>query len=373
MEPMKTWVEISKSALLHNVQAFKKLVSPSRVIPVVKANAYGHGILEISKILKSSKLVPGLAVVNSEEALFLRNNGVKLPLWILSYFEGNEAQKLIGKNVSFPVYNHETVSLLTRISNNKPVNIHVKVDCGTHRLGVILNTFGSLLEQISKHKNLNLRGVFAHYSSSEEDFAYTKYQTGLFKKFQEKLSQKFSPKHIHIACTAASFILPESRGTDVRFGIGLYGLWPSEQVRKKMSSKLTLKSVLLWKTKIIQIKEIPRGDFVGYGNTFRAKRKTILAVLPVGYYEGYDRGLGNTGEVLIGGKKCPVIGRVCMNLTMVDITDVRKNIKVGDEVILIGKQGNLAITADDLAGKLKTINYEVVTRINPSLPRLIAL
>lgn len=370
---MKTWVEISKSALLHNVRAFKKLVSPSRVIPVVKANAYGHGILEISKILQTSKLVTGLAVVNSGEAFFLRENGIKIPLWILSYFEENEAQKLIGKNVSFPVYNQETVSLLSKISKGKPVNIHVKVDCGTHRLGATLDTFDALLEQISKHKNLHLRGIFAHYSSSEEDFAYTKYQTNLFKKFQEKLSQKFSPEHIHIACTAASCVLPESRGTDVRFGIGLYGLWPSEQVRKKMSSRLTLKPVLSWKTKIIQIKEIPKGDFVGYGNTFRAKRKTRLAVLPVGYYEGYDRGLSNCGEVLIRGQKCPVIGRVCMNLTMIDVTSAGKTVMVGNEVVLIGKQGQEEITADDFARKLGTINYEVVTRINPSIFRLITL
>lgn len=360
---MYTWLEINKKNILHNLRKFRKIIGNDKLLmPVIKSNAYGHGIIEIAKLIDKSNLADKICVVNSEEAILLKKNNIHSPILILSYWK----QKNIDKNFEYVVYDLQQALFLNNLK--KDIKIHLKVDTGTSRLGILDKDFISFFHQINKLKYLKIIGIFTHYANSEENNAFTREQTAKLKKIKDKIS-KINPKIIyHAACSAAVMSNRDSIFDGIRLGISLYGYWPS--LHSKLSalksySKLVLKPALTWKTKIIQIKELPKNSFIGYGCSYLTKRKTKLAILPVGYNEGYDRGLSNCGEVFIKNKKCPVAGRVCMNLTMIDVSKLQ-NVKPGDEVELLGKH----ITAEEIAKKLHTINYELITRINPLLPRL---
>jgi alanine racemase len=375
---MLTWLEISKLAIKHNLGQFRKLLGPKiKIMAIVKSNAYGHGMIEVGKIaLKAG--ADWLGVINLEEALKLKKEGIKAPIFILSYWDISEMRNKIRliSNFDFPVYTFEQAKILSKIGERikKTINIHLKIDTGTSRIGLKPDETVSFVKKINKLPRLYLRGIFTHYASSEnKDQSYTNWQT---KKFEEvinnltKIGIDIPLKHA--ACSAATIINPKTRFNLVRIGIAMYGLWPSEEIEevvKKKRMDFHLKPALSWKTKIIQVKELPPKTFIGYDCTYQTKRKTKIAVLPIGYWEGYDRKLSGCGEVLIHGQRCPVRGRVCMNLTMVEVTKI-PNVKVGDEVVLIGKQNKEEITADELAEKIGTINYEIVTRINSILPRI---
>jgi len=249
------------------------------------------------------------------------------------------------------------------------VNIHIKIDTGASRIGILPEQADDFIKKIRKFKHLNLRGIFTHYAKSEsKNQSYTNKQT---QKFQKIIDKKQIPL-VHAACSATVINNPRTFFNMVRVGIGLYGLWPSKDTQEIVNKKhllINLQPALSWKTKIIQIKSLSVGTSVGYDCTFITRSKTKLAVLPVGYADGYDRRLSNCGSVLVQGISCPIRGRVCMNLIMVDVSQVTK-VKTGDEVVLIGKQNNRVISADDIAEKIGTINYEVVTRINSNIPRI---
>lgn len=387
---MLTWVEIKKSAIRHNIKQFRRLVGRKvKIMAVVKSNAYGHGMIEVAKIaLKSG--ADWLGVINLDEALELRKAIVKTPIFILSYWiadknysairasrvvEINKIQEAIQKKIDFPVYTFEQAKILSTIANKsrKRANIHIKIDTGTSRIGVMPEQAVNFIKEIQKIPNLNLRGIFTHYAASErKDQSYTNQQTKIFKDILANLRLlKINIPLIHAGCSASTIINRLTYFNMIRLGIAMYGLWPSDDIKnlvKKKKIKFNLQPALSWKTKVIQIKELPRGTFIGYDCTYQTKRRTKIAVLPIGYWEGYDRKLSNSGEVLIRGQRCPVRGRVCMNLTMVEVTHL-KNVEIGDEVVLIGRQGREEITTDELANKIDTINYEIVTRINPLIPR----
>jgi alanine racemase len=360
---MHTWLEINKKNILFNLKRFRKIIGEDKLLmPVIKSNAYGHGIIEIAKLIDHSKLADKICVVNNDEAILLKKNGIHSPILILSYW----AQKNIDKNFEYVVYNLQQAIFLNKLKKN--IKIHLKVDTGTSRLGVLNKDFIKFYNQVNKLKHLKIIGIFTHYANSEEDNAYTREQTKKLMIIKEKI-QKINPKIIyHAACSAAVMSNPDNIFDGIRLGLSLYGYWPS------LHSKLTavknypwlkLKPALTWKAKIIQIKNIPKNSFIGYGCSYLAKKNMKIAVLPVGYYEGYDRKLSNCGEVFIKNKRCPIIGRVCMNLTIIDVSKIKK-VKIDDEVELLGKN----ITAEELAAKLHIINYELITRINPLLPRL---
>lgn len=371
-----TWVEIDQGAIKFNIDQFKKIISSKvKIMVVVKSNAYGHGMAQAAQ-LALGRGIDYLGVINTHEALLLRKVRIQAPIMVLSYFDGNELEEAIIEDIELPLYDLETAKLLSKIAENlgKTIKVHIKIDTGTSRIGILAKEGLDFIKKVKSLSSLEIQGVFSHLASSEDfDQTYTNKQIREFKDLITKIKRaKIRVPLFHLGCSASTLINPQSHFDMVRIGISVYGLWPSSDAKKlvkKKRIKLEIKPALSWKTRIIQVKEVPKGTFIGYGCTYKTRRKTKLAVLPMGYWEGYDRKLSNQGEVLISGKRVKILGRVCMNLTMIDITDIQ-TARVGDEVVLIGKQGPEEITADEIAEKIDTINYEVVTRINPLLPRI---
>jgi alanine racemase len=275
------------------------------------------------------------------------------------------------------VYNQETVKRIEGIGKKtrKKILIHIKVETGTNRQGIDGKELSSLLDLIARCPSITLEGISSHFANIEDttDHTYAQYQLDQFLSIEKEYFATRVPLR-HIACSAAILLFPETYFEMVRSGIALYGLWPSKQTKVSYSMKgkkiPELKPVLSWKTRIAQIKTVADGSYISYGCTFRTTRQSKIAVLPVGYYDGYLRAFSNVSHVLIKGRRAPVRGRVCMNITLVDVTDIG-NVSLEDEVVLIGTQGDEEISADHLAGLAGTINYEIVTGINPSLERKI--
>lgn len=375
------WIELSRGALTHNLKLFRELL-PNGVMlgAVVKANAYGHGFLEVAQILQ------GLGVdffcVNSlDEALLLKRWGASPRILIMGYVPLSDLEPVVTEGLRIVVYNQHTVKRLGEIAQReeRPVYLHLKLETGTHRQGVSELEIPEFIELIKRYPNLVLEGAYTHFANIEDttDHRYAGYQLECFRRAISVIeSQGLKVPIKHTACSAATLLFPESYFDLVRLGIGLYGFWPSREtyisyrLKNNPDDEHLLRPVLSWKTRIAQLKTVPKNSFIGYGCTYRVTHDSTIAVLPVGYYDGYDRGLSNLGYVLIHGERAPIRGRVCMNLTMVDVTHI-PGVKPEDEVILIGEAQGEAITADQLAAWLGTIHYEVVTRLNPSLPRII--
>lgn len=363
-----TEVQISKSALVHNLRAYRRAIGDASVMTVVKANAYGHGIVQTAQAVE--KETDWFGVASAEEAILFRRAGIKKPVLVLSFYKSEQIPLAIKNRVSLAVYDLKQARAISEAARKlkTTARIHLKVDTGTSRLGIFPREVASFSDKLIRLGNLKIEGVFSHFAASEENLEFTRKQNHAFDTVLEELDWRGVYPLVHIACTAAGIVMPKSRHDMVRLGLGLYGLWPSDKARK--AANFSLKPALHWQTRIVQVKTLPKGTFIGYGLSYRTKRETALAILSVGYYDGYDRKLSNQGEVLIGGKRCKIRGRICMNLMMADVTGL-KNVQVGDAAVLIGQQGKEQITADELAEKIGTINYEVVTRINPLIPRVL--
>jgi len=369
-----SWVEISKSALIHNIQTFRKLVGKDVVLaPCVKANAYGHGIVECARIFEKHR-ADYLCVNAIYEAKILRDSGIKLPILILGYAPLSELSGAVKYDTELTVYNLETVEGLGKL--HKKISVHLKIETGNHRQGVRLSDIPAFAKILKHHPNIELKGISTHFANLEDrvNHQYALYQLKQFKKAIHILeAEGFAPHFRHCANTAATILLPEAYFNFVRLGIGAYGLWPSdktEMAAKRAGINITLKPALTWKTIVAQIKDVPKGSLIGYGCTYVMPKNGRIAVLPVGYYDGFVRLLSNRGYVLIRGKKAPVIGRVCMNMVMADVSHI-PDTKLEDEVVLIGKQGKENISAEQVAELSHTINYEVTTRINERIPRIL--
>ncbi len=374
---MKTWVEINKENLFHNLSQFKKLIGEKvKIMGVVKANAYGHGLAEVAGVI--SDKVDWFGVDSLSEALKLREIGLKKPILVLGYTELKDLKEAVKNNISLTVYNKETIEKLGKIPIHNPnlnPKIHIKIETGTARQGVPENEILDFIKFIKKYPSIEIQGISTHYANIEDttDSGFAKSQLEIFSRVVEILKKEGVTPLRHTACSAATILFPETRFEMVRLGISMYGLWSSKEtkaVAKNKNLELDLKPVLTWKTIIAQIKNLPTGTPVGYGLSERTSRDSKIAILPIGYFDGYDRKLGSVGNVLIRGKRCKVLGRVCMNMIIVDVTDVEK-INLEDEIVLLGRQNKEEISADELAQKIGTINYEVVTRINPLIPRII--
>ncbi len=373
-----SWIEISRKALIHNLKSFRKLVGKNVILaPAVKANAYGHGLIECGKILEENG-ADYLCVNALFEAEKLRRAGVKLPILILGYTPLSDLDAVMKlKDVEIIVYNLDTLREIRKSKiENRKIGVHLKIETGNHRQGVRLEDIKEFAQIVKKSKNIELRGVSTHFANLEDriNHQYALYQLKKFKKAIHILEvEGLTPYYRHCANTAATILLPEAYFNFVRVGIGIYGLWPSDKTLKaaeRSGIDIELKPVMTWKTVVAQIKDVPKGSLVGYGCTYEMPHNGRIAVLPIGYYDGFVRLLSNRGHVLIRGKKCPVIGRVCMNMIMVDVTDV-PDVKLEDEVVLIGGQKGNQITAEDVGNLSQTINYEVTTRINERITRII--
>ena len=368
-----TWVEISKQALVNNIKQFRKIYGKASLLAVVKSNAYGHGYGLVSRAIETQ--VDYFGTANLDEALELRKNKVSKPILVLNYYGLDLVEEAIKQNISLVVYDWVQIKTIANAAKRlrMQARVHVKIDTGTSRLGVMPREALKFVTDLAQYKNIEIEGIFSHFAASEDNAGYTQMQ---FDKFSLLLKQikdaGINIEYQHIACTASSLAFPQTRSNLVRLGIGTYGLWSYKSVAStlKKYKGFRLAPALSWKTRVVSVRTVPANTYIGYGLTYKTTRTTKLAVLPVGYYEGYDRRFSNNSEVLIGGKRCKVLGRVFMNLLIADATNVKK-IKTGDEAVLIGRQGKLEITAESLAAKINTINYEVVARINPLIPRIL--
>ncbi len=382
MQKPSTWITIDSKAFDHNISQYKSFLDDNVIFaPVIKSNAYGHGITQIAQLCQKNINVNYICVVSLSEALLLREIGIKKPILVLSIIDRN-LELAILHDIEVVMYEHELLKELVCKAKEfkKPAYIHIKIDTGLSRLGLradkILDSIKFFTDFIEPLKNQNfviIKGIFSHFAESElPESPFTDYQIEQFNKILSHIKKlDINPKIIHSTCSAATATYKKSHFNFVRAGIGIYGLWPSKENRLqtlKMCPEIKLKPVLSWKTQIIQIKEIPADSHVGYDRTYKVNRPTTIAVLPIGYWDGYDRRLSNKAHVAIDGQLAPIIGRIAMNLTVIDITNIQ-DIWCYKEVSLIG---NIDKTkTDDLADLCNTINYELITRINPLIPRII--
>jgi alanine racemase len=365
----KTWIEISESALRHNARAFLEIAGRSKLMAVVKANAYGHGLVESARVFARTG-VQWLAVDNLDEALALRDTDIRKPILVLGYVPMSHLRKAVQNNISLVVSNPETVRALGQ--GRGIIKIHLPIETGFTRDGIIPESLSSMLKLIGKYRNIQIEGAFMHFANIEDtkSRAYADHQLAEFRKAIEVFKEhKIYPKYLHTASSAASILYSDTHFNLLRVGVSMYGLWPSEETRIR-TPRLKLKPAMTWKTMVAQVKDVKKGTPISYGLTERMPRNGKVAVLPIGYSDGFDRsGFSRKARVLIGGRYCRVLGRVCMNMTMVDVTGI-ENVHPEDEVVLIGQQGKGCMTAEELADFAGTINYEIVARLNPKIPRI---
>jgi alanine racemase len=374
-----SWVEIDARALACNLRKFRaRLPADTRLMAVVKAEAYGHGAEVVARVALAAG-ADWLGVFNLGEALALRAAGLAAPTLIMGYVPLADLGEAVAHGLRITVSSLETLEAAAAAARaaGKPALLHLKLETGTQRLGLDGAPLARALASLRQHPELQIEGAHTHFANiedtTEHDFA--RGQLGRFQALLAELRAAGFPVELpHTACTAAAILFPQTYFAMARVGIGLYGLWPSKETflsaRAQGQEPLQLSPAMIWKTRVVQVKDVPSGAFVGYGCTYRCSRPTRLAILPVGYANGFDRRLSNQGHVLVRGARAPVRGRVCMNLCMVDVTDIPEA-RLEDEVVLLGAQGDERISAEQLAGWIGTINYEVITRADPHAPRVL--
>lgn len=365
------WAEINLDNLASNMKEIKKISSSKKIIGIVKADAYGHGALDVAPTLIENGAT-GLAVAVINEGVELRRSGIECPIMVLGFTAPTLIDTLLRHDIEQTVFSLEYAKQLSEVSEkmHKKIKIHIAVDTGMGRIGFLPNKESVQdVKKISKLPNVEIKGIFTHFSTADEsNKEYTYYQLKKFNEFYDELKKEnVNIETRHIANSAAIMELSETQFEGVRPGIILYGYYPSDEVDK---SKLKLKPVMELKTNIVHIKKISSGQYISYGRKFKTERESIIATLPVGYADGYTRLLFNKAKVIINGQFAPIIGRICMDQCMVDITDIKGDVKLGDEVILMGQENGIKIDADDIASMLGTINYEVVCMISKRVPRV---
>ncbi len=370
-----TWVEISESALTSNVKRFREVIGKDvAMCPCVKANAYGHGLVECAKIFLKSG-ADWLAVNAVYEARALREAGVEAPIYILGYVPLDALEEAATLECRLVCYNREVVERLGAIG--KKVKVHLKAETGNNRQGIREDEIVEFAKFADSFENIEVEGLATHFANIEDttDHSFAEKQLAKFIKIDEDLKAAGINTPIkHCANSAATILFPETHFQLVRTGIANYGMWPSNETlisyRNEVGGNFELQPAFTWKTKIAQIKTIPAGECIGYGCTIKTGRETQLAILPIGYYDGYDRKASSSAYVLVQGKRAPILGRVCMNIIMVDVTDIPK-VELEDEVVLIGRDGDEIISVEQFGSWIGTINYEVPTRVNERIPRIV--
>ena len=360
---------IDHDALRWNLRQIRDMVgSEVKILSMVKANGYGHGAVAISQTLASVG-ADAFGVATLEEGIELRQAGVRAPILVLAGAYGEQLEQFLSYDLTPIIHEIEGARMLEAAAKRrgKNLNVHLKIDSGMGRLGLLAAETDSWIPELKKCSALKLEGVFSHFSHAESvEGDYTREQLDVFKRVIQVLQTAgLAPRLVHFANSAATITLPAAYFDMVRPGIMLYGVYPSPA----MAKQIVLKPVLSWKTKILQLKRVPSGTSISYGQTFITNRESMIATLPVGYADGYQRLLSNRGQVLVDGQRAPVAGRVCMDLTMIDVTDIRK-VQQGDEVVLLGRQGAAEISADEMAAWANTISYEILTSIGVRVPRI---
>jgi alanine racemase len=358
---------VDLGAVARNAQALARLVAPARLSAVVKANAYGHGLVPVARAVEPH--AARLCVYALEEAVALRDAGIGAAIHVLGPIPPGDLDVAHAANVAITLwdddlYARQVASVARR--RQRTFAVHAKIDTGVVRLGLGAGEAPAVLQRYAATPEYELAGAFTHLAAAEEiDSTFTLEQLARFLL----ATQQLGGVERHTAATAAAILWPETRLDSVRCGIGLYGIWPSAESETLMRERgLTLEPALSWRTRIVALHEIEAGESVGYGRTWRAPRRSRIATLPIGYAEGLPRNAGNAAHALVRGTRVPLVGRVCMNMAFLDVTGVPDAVP-GDAVTLIGADGGERITAEELAAACGTIGYEIVARLPADVPR----
>jgi alanine racemase len=368
-----TRAEIDLAALRRNVAAVRELSPRAEILAVVKANAYGHGAVIIARALERER-VKMLGVALIEEGVELRNAGIRSPILVLggSYQGGYEL--MVAHELTPTVFRPEHLEGFARAARRTKarVNAHVKIDSGMGRIGVLPPDLDAFLDRAAGFPEVRIDGLLSHFASADlENRTFTQEQVRCFKDAYARMRARgLRPSWRHLSNSAGVIDLPEVRdGLElnmVRPGIMLYGLYPAAWLR----GTAALEPVLAWKTAVIHLKRVPAGTPISYGSTWRAPRESLIATLPIGYADGYSRRYSNRAQVLVRGRRANVVGRVCMDMSMADVTDI-PGVEAGDEVVLLGAQGAERIPAEELAELAQTIHYEVICAVGARVPRVV--
>ncbi len=363
-----TWAEIDLPALVQNLKNIsRKIGRQTKILAIVKADAYGHGALEVARVCEKYHCYLGVALI--EEAITLRQAGIKAPILILgSIFPFTNFKYVLDYNLIPTIASLAGARSLSRIAvkHKQKIKFHLKVDTGMGRIGIRPQSAVATIKKIKTLPSIEMEGLYTHLASAEDDEAYSRQQIEIFIKIIQELEQeKVKVKYKHISGSAAIIKYRNYPLNMVRPGLMMYGIAPFKGAEKK----ITLHPVLSLKTKIVYLKRLSKGNSISYGRTFITKRNSFIGTLPVGYADGYPRSLSNKAVALVQGQRAPVIGRVCMDMCMIDLTG-RKGLDVGEEVVLIGKQEQDNISVNEVAEWAKTISYEIVCGISKRVPRI---
>ena len=374
-----TWCEISRDALVANIAEFRRVVGPAcRLAPVVKSNAYGHGLTLAGRVFVEAG-ADALCVNDLWEAACLRDAAIAVPLLVVGRVPPEQAPDVVGLGATVIAYDRELIEALSAAGTaaGRDVEVHLKVETGTNRQGLRLAELCELAACARGLPRVRVTGLSTHFADIEDttDHSFAREQIARFREASDALRAGGTVLTArNVGNSAATILWSEAHLDLVRVGISAYGMWPSREtlVAAALShrDRIVLRPALTWKTRVAQVKTVPAGEYVGYGRTFRTTHPTRIAVLPVGYYDGYDRRLTAAAYVLVDGRRAQVRGRVCMNMVMVDVSDA-PDVRAGDEAVLLGTGGGDAVTAEQFAGWAGTINYEVTTRIAESVPRVL--
>ena len=363
-DQLRTWIEIDKKAIAHNYKLFRSIIPRKTLLcGVVKSNAYGHGLVEFAK--SAERHVDVFAVDSIIEGIRLREEGIKKPIFVLGYILPSMFSEAVKYDIAVTVASMDALKEAVKLK--KKLEVHIKIDSGMSRQGFFQKDMEEVCEVFKKNKQLIFKGIYTHFADAKNpSFPQNTYrQKEEFDRAVKIAREDFDPI-VHCAASSTSILFPEMHEDMVRIGISSYGLWPAKEVEAYAKDFFPLKLVMRWKTILADVKEIPKGAGISYGYTERVNKKTKIGILPVGYWHGYARNLSSVGHVVIGGKRARVLGRVTMDIVIVDLSK-HKTVKMGDEVVLLGEE----ITSDELAYLVDTVNYEVVTRINPKIKRII--
>lgn len=365
---MLRWTEINLNAIQENVKAIKRKVGNRKIIAVVKANAYGHGVLQTSRAI--ADFVDMFAVATVEEAIELRDAGITLPILNLFCILPDQAEAVLKYGITQTVCKLSVCEALSSSAKQtgSVAKVHIKINTGMNRIGIHYTEAAAFIEQVCAMPNLLLEGIFTHFARADEaDKSHTNTQLERFNASLAACRSKniASSVLLHASNSAAILDHPEAYFDAVRPGLILYGIYPSAEVTRS----IVLQPALNLKTRVTHLKNVKRGEQISYGGFYTASAPTRIATLPIGYADGYRRSLSNVGEVLIRGARAPVVGTVCMDQMMCDVGHI-SGIGVGDEVVLIGKQGNNEITADELATRAGTISYEIFCGLGRRIERV---
>jgi alanine racemase len=382
LDAPSVWAEIDLKAIAHNVNELRRITQPgARLMAVVKADGYGHGAVEVARCALQNG-ASFLGVARIEEGIQLRKVGIDVPILVFGYSHPKQVEDLIKFDLTQSVYTAASANKLSQAAASlaAKIKIHLKIDTGMGRLGLLPQNFQSnsphnvnpdtIAEtlDIAGLSGLELEGIFTHFASADcADKTFADDQIDLFLNYFSSLQKAgLRPALTHAANSGALIDMPHSHLDLVRPGIAIYGLYPSDEVDQQ---KVFLKPAMALKTQIIQLKKVPAGFKVSYGSTYTTQHPTTIATVPIGYADGLNRLLSSRGQMLVGGQRVPIIGRVCMDLTMLDVSDIA-SVQLGDEVVVFGQQDNEILTVDEMAATLHTINYEIVTGITARVPRV---